>query len=157
MTWPGYFFDLPNKISGRCVSLCAMRRVQTLLVILALLSAPLSLLARSVSAEMPGCDGMCCLPHRAAHHPANHASVPQNHPLQGETCEHGATQQPANCALNCGHATPDYGFSSPLAPTKASNLASIARLNAPTKGKLPLYAANLTAGFFSTPFQPPRA
>lgn len=142
---------------ARCGSLFAMRRLQSLLVIIAMLSAPLTLLASSAGAGMVGCDGMCCLPHHGPHHERRITPVSQDHEQQGKACEHGAASQPENCAMKCGQATPDYGFLSPLAPAKPSGLVSIARALFPTSAAGMTDATNFVPGFQSSPFQPPRA
>jgi hypothetical protein len=134
-----------------------MRRAQAILVIILLLSTPLSLLADSGDAVMAACNGMCCLPHHAPHSSEVHHPAAQYHEHQAESCEHGASQQPANCAMKCGHAAPDFGFLSPLAPTKPSNLASITRFHRPTFNYLRSNTQHLIPGFQSNPFQPPRA
>jgi len=134
-----------------------MRRVQAILVIIALMSAPLGLLAVPTSAQMAGCDGMCCLPHHGQHPAGSHHPVSQAHQHQGESCEHGGTGKMPNCAMNCGHAATDYSFLSPVAPTKPSKLVSIWRFDLPKISKVQYPAQNAAAGFLSTPFQPPRA
>lgn len=145
----------PQRNFARCGSLFAMRRVQSILVIIAMLSAPLALLASSANAGMAACDGMCCLPHHGSHGLHGVAPVSQYHE-HSKACEHGATSQPENCAMKCGQATPDYGFFSPLAPTKPSDLVSIARVLLPTTGSVATDARNFLPGFQSSPFQPPR-
>jgi len=134
-----------------------MHRAQAILVIIALLSAPLSLMAHSANADPATCGGMCCLPHHAHQHPASRQPAQQNHQHHGESCDHDATSQLPNCAFDCGHPRQDYSFLSPIAPTRPSNLASIARLNSPRNAKFQLAAQNVAPGFFANPFQPPRA
>lgn len=133
-----------------------MRRAQAILVIVALLSGPLLFLAPPVSADMSSCCGMCCLP-RHGHNSRTHDSGSQTQKHQGGACEHSATGQMANCAMNCGRAAPDYGLLSPMAPTKPSSLASISRLILSKAVKLQPTTQNISAGFLSSPFQPPRA
>jgi hypothetical protein len=136
-----------------------MRRPQAILVIIALLGAPLALLAHSVSADAATCGGMCCLPHHGHQHAASYpASMPNhqaNHP--SEACEHGGAAQMPNCGFDCGHPRQDYSFVSPLAPTKPSNLILIARSNSLRNAKFPAATQNAAAGFLASPFQPPRA
>src|ERR1700678_1043565 len=134
-----------------------MRRAQCILVVIAMLTAPLALRAPSAGAAMAACDGMCCLPHHGPHSAGTQRPATQNHEDQGESCEHGATQQPTNCSMKCGQAAPDYGFLSPLAPAKPSNLASIARIDAAARSELPSATKPSLPGFLSDPFQPPRA
>jgi hypothetical protein len=134
-----------------------MHRAQAILVIIALLGAPLALLAHSVSADAAACGGMCCLPHHGHQHPASHPASTPNHQHPSEACEHGAASQMPNCAFDCGHPRQDYSFLSPLAPTKPSHLMSIARFNSPRNAKFPAVTRNVAAGFLTSPFQPPRA
>jgi hypothetical protein len=147
-----------------CVSLLLMRRVKAILVIVALLSMPLAVLAQSASEDMPSCGGMCCLPHHGAHHPGpQHATTQvtapaptQNHEKSSAACEHGSSA-PLNCAFNCGNTHAVHFFVSPLAPTKPSNLASVESLEPPAAAKFHLESAHVLPGFLATPFQPPRA
>ncbi|MGA3301500.1 MAG: hypothetical protein ABSD87_15575 [Candidatus Acidiferrales bacterium] len=106
-----------------------MRRVKAILVIVALLSAPLAVLAQTSSEDVPSCGGMCCLPHHGAHNPL----------------------------FNCGDTHAVHFFVSPLAPTKASNLAFIERLDRPTAAKFHSELTAIVPGFLAAPFQPPRA
>lgn len=137
-----------------------MHRVKAILVIVALLSMPLAVLAQSANEDMPSCGGMCCLPHRGAHHhaapQATQQATAQNHEKSGAACEHGSIP-PMNCAFNCGNTHAVHFFVSPLAPTKPSNLASVESLEPPAAAKFHLKSANILPGFFATPFQPPRA
>jgi hypothetical protein len=136
-----------------------MNRAQAILVIIALLSAPLALLARTVTPDMADCGGMCCLPHQ--HHHGNTTGAPgQAAAMQnedGKSCQHGSKTMTAECLLHCGHAAADYGFSSPIAPTKPSNLASIERIASPKLVKTPSDVSRVKPGFLAAPFQPPRA
>jgi len=134
-----------------------MRRVKAILIIVALLSAPLAALAQTASEDMPSCGGMCCLPHHGAHHPASHHAPAQHQKHQSASCAHGADAPMLNCAFNCGDAHAVHFFVSPLAPTKASNLAFIESLDRPTTAKFYLESADILAGFLAAPFQPPRA
>jgi hypothetical protein len=133
-----------------------MRRIQIILVILSLVSAPLSLLAQPASADMSACGGMCCLPHHRSHHPMNHAPSPQK-PDHGSNCEHGGGAQVPTCAFECGDMQTQHVYVAPLAPTKPSNLISVARLNLPKTFELQPETRNAASGFLAEPFQPPRA
>src|SRR5277367_5500731 len=75
-----------NGLRARCVSLLVMRRVKAILVIVALLSAPLAVLAQTSSEDMPSCGGMCCLPHHAAHNPASHHASAATQEHQSTSC-----------------------------------------------------------------------
>jgi hypothetical protein len=134
-----------------------MRRAQALLVVIVLLTAPLSLLARSTSTDMPECGGMCCLPHHGAHNSGSPHPAPQTHDLDGESCDHGSTGNMPKCTIGCSHAPTDYGFVSPITPTKPSSLASLSRFDSSQFAKLPSRTPNVVVGFLWAPFQPPRA
>jgi hypothetical protein len=134
-----------------------MRRIKAILVIIALLSAPLSLLVRPASADEPSCGGMCCPVHHAQHHSRTGDAMAQGHQHQAAACEHGTNGQMPECSIKCGHAEPDFGLLSPIAPTKPSGLFSIGRLNLPKLAKFNATSADVSAGFLASPFQPPRA
>jgi hypothetical protein len=134
-----------------------MRRAQAILVILVLLSAPLSLLAGSNHSDMAACNGMCCLPHHGARNPVSHHAPAQNHEKSSSTCGHGSNASRLHCLFNCGDAHAAHFFVSPLAPTKASNVAFIERLDRPTAAKFRSELAAIVPGFLAVPFQPPRA
>jgi hypothetical protein len=132
-----------------------MRRAQAILVIVALLSTPLALLARSTGTNSMDCnDGMCCLPHGPHHSTPQHA--PQRPVHEGMSCEHGTGSHIIECTMNAGHHRMDYGLLSPIAPTKPSAVVSITPLNLPRVAGLQAPAQNLSAGFLTSPFQPPR-
>ena len=151
------FCRLPNSFLENCVTLQAMRRAQAILVILVLLSAPLSLLAGSNDSDMAACDGMCCLPHHGAHHSGTQHPIPQKQNHDGEACGHSSSGDLPKCTMGCEHAPADYSFVPPISPTKPSSLASISRFDTPQFAKLQAPVKNLTAGFLFAPFQPPRA
>ena len=134
-----------------------MRRVKAILVIVALLSAPLAVLAQTSSEDVPSCGGMCCLPHHGAHNPVAHHAAAQNHEKSSSTCEHGSNAPMLHCLFNCGDTHAVHFFVSPLAPTKASNLAFIERLDRPAAAKFHSELTAIVPGFLAAPFQPPRA
>jgi hypothetical protein len=140
-----------------CDTLRAMHRALNIFVIIALLSAPLPLLARSASADAASCGGVCCLLHHAPHGDGSPYSGSHTRKHESDSCDHGAAEEMPNCAMNCRQAAPDYGLSSPVAPTKPSNLASISRLNPTKTVKLQSAPQNVSAGFLAAPFRPPRA
>jgi hypothetical protein len=140
---------------SNCGNLFVMRRTQAILVIVALLSTPLALLARSTGTNSMDCnDGMCCLPH-GPHHPTPH-HAPQHPVHEAMSCEHGAASHIIECTMNAGHQRMDYGLLSPIAPTKPSAVVSITPWNLPRVAGLPSPAQSLSAGFLANPFQPPR-
>lgn len=132
-----------------------MRRTQAILVILALLATPLALLARATGMDSMACNGMCCLPH--GHHHSMAADAPQRSARDGMSCEHGALGHILECTMKPGHQRMEYGFLSPLAPTRPSALAAVAALNLPRVASFHSPAENLSAGFLADPFQPPRS
>ncbi len=135
------------------------RRAQAILVLLALLAAPLALYARGAADAMPDCNGMCCLPH--------HHHAPQPAPATPEKdadCHHAAaapaSEAAHSCAFDCAmrgnRHQMNYGLLAPIAPTRPSDLTSIRiavditrAVAAPIELALP--------GFYASPFQPPRA
>jgi hypothetical protein len=146
-----------------CGTLTAMRRAQTILVIVALLATPLALLARAVGPGLPDCNGMCCLPH--GHHAPQ--SAPRHHaipvtPAKDASCHHedAAPTSALNCTLDCAmHSSPhgsNYGLLTSIAPTKPSNLFSL-RLPPQTQSASSGATAFPRSGFLASPFQPPRA
>jgi hypothetical protein len=132
-----------------------MRRTQAIIVIVALLSTPLALLARAAGPEAMACnDGLCCLPHGPHHSTPHHA--PQRPAHEGMSCEHGTASHIIECTMNSSHHRMDYGLVSPIAPTKPSGVVSITLLNLPRVAGFQAPAQNLPAGFLPSPFQPPR-
>jgi hypothetical protein len=149
------YSDLLNRNQANCGNLFRMRRTQVIIVIVALLSTPLALLARASGTDAMACnDGMCCLPHGPHHSTPHHA--PQRPAHQGMSCEHGTASHIIECTMNSGHQRMDYGLLSPLAPTKPSALAAIGALNLPHLAGLQSREQSLPAGFLTNPFQPPR-
>jgi hypothetical protein len=120
-----------------------MRRAQSILVIVALLTTPLALLARSVNGEASECTSMCCLRH--SHHASLH---------QGMECQHGTTGHVVECNMTSGHPM-DYGLIAPIVPTLPSAMAFIAVPDV-SRGILTQFGAVSAAGILSAPFEPPR-
>ena len=137
------------------VEFLAMRRVQTILVIVALLATPLALLARAVDPSMPDCNGMCCLPHGSHHHSPARNSLPD--PSKDDmACHHGAAGHMMECSMSSGEERMDYGLLAPFPPAQASALAFVGRPKVSGFGYSQFPAGNLSAGFLAGPFQPPR-
>jgi hypothetical protein len=124
----------------------SMRRVQAILVIVALLATPLALLARSAAGSMSGCAGMCCPAH--ASHAARilHEKMP---------CRHGELGHVFECTMTSGDRGVDYGLIVPVAPTAPSAITSLGvpKVRRAVIAELHKVAAS---GVLSTPFQPPR-
>jgi hypothetical protein len=122
-----------------------MRRVQSILVVVALLATPLALLGRADSGEQSQCSRMCCLI-RGAH----------SGKAKPRRCICGVQAQKLQCAMKPIPRTPDYGFNAPIAPTAPSPLVSLAA--PPTKrAALVSIAQMIPSGFSPVPFQPPRS
>jgi hypothetical protein len=131
-----------------------MRRAQSILVIIAMLAMPLALLARSGDPGMADCNGMCCLPH-GLHH--SQTAIPsQQSREEGMDCHHGASQHAIECTMKSSHQGMEYGLLAPFPPTRASALKSIEALNLSRTGSFRIPAENLSSGFLTDPFQPPR-
>jgi hypothetical protein len=138
------------------VEFLAMRRVQAILVILALLATPLALLARANDSGMADCNGMCCLPHGVHHHPP--ARIPSQQPQQEEmACHHGALGHMMECSMRSGQQRMDYGLLAPLPPAQTSAVTSLHRPKASRVAHSQFPSVNLSAGFLAGPFQPPRS
>jgi hypothetical protein len=131
-----------------------MRRVQAIIVVVALLATPLALLAHAASVGNPGCNRMCCLQHHShpahTHHPAKTATA------QGAFCHLGGAHQDCSCSMRAGDQQMDYGFLAPIVPATPSAIASVVIPNATRRIASPI-SALLTTGFLSAPFEPPRA
>ncbi|MFZ3217349.1 MAG: hypothetical protein WA192_14925 [Candidatus Acidiferrales bacterium] len=128
--------------------------MQIILVIVALLVTPLALLARAGDSAMPGCDGMCCLPHGPHHRSSPPASAPSQ---DGMACHHAAAGRLMDCSM---HSTPqrmDYGLLAPFPPARASALATVGTPPSARSHNSRIPTGNLSAGFLHGPFQPPRS
>jgi hypothetical protein len=120
-----------------------MRRVQAILVIVALLATPLALLARGVNGEASECTSMCCSPH--GHHAAQHKDM---------ECQHGVTGHVFECTMTSGHHT-DYGLIAPIVPAVPSAVAFLAIPDV-SRDILAQFGEVSAVGVRSGPFQPPR-
>ena len=137
------------------VEFLAMRRVQAILVIVALLATPLALLARTMDPGMPDCNGMCCLPHHSHHSPARNTPPASQ---QGEmACHHGPAGHMMDCSMKSGQPRMDYGLVAPFPPARTSTYASLdgPKVSRSVHSQLP--DENLSAGFLTGPLQPPRS
>jgi hypothetical protein len=130
-----------------------VRRAQAITLILAMLAAPLVLLAQS-GPGAAGCDRMCCLPHR------HHAPQPQSEGSRAQdeemACHRGAAGHTMKCQMSARHSGIISGRVAPFPPTilpatghlAAPAIASETRFS--NQNKIPI-------GFSSPPFEPPRA
>jgi hypothetical protein len=124
-----------EEICGRVM---AMRRAQAILVVLALVALPASLLARSGSCAPIQC--ACCLIHISA---AQHGKHTSHSHCTGQT----------ECGMTSGA---DYALIAPIAPAIPGALAVVA---APSSERQPVRSDSPlpTQGFVSALFEPPRA
>jgi len=122
-----------------------VRRFKAILVAIAMLAAPLALLARGVFCDPAECNCAVMCP--------MHASHSQSQPMCG-TARH-ASSAPM-CGVHQGHHALDYGFIAPFAP--AVPLAH-AQLTAPVASSaLIAHSAQFAVdGISSAPFEPPRS
>ena len=138
------------------------RTIITVLAILVMLAAPLSLLARgNVCAD--ACTRMCCM--------MMHGRGMQGDPAEGVHCHNSSGQAAGtsgsmhcrsmncchmNCCMNsnCSHAL-DYGFATPLPLTV---LIASFNLSGPAdfRSTIPVVSSILSVGFSAAPFEPPR-
>jgi hypothetical protein len=132
-----------------------MRRVQAILVIVALLATPLALLARANDSGMADCNGMCCLPHGGHHHSPARNSAPASREAE-MACHHGALGHMMECSMKSGRPPVDYGLLAPFPPAQTSGVASINPPKVSLIGRSQFPNGNLSAGFLAGPFQPPR-
>ena len=148
---------------GSCVILPSMfRRAQAIVVVLALLAAPLALYARGTADDMSDCNGMCCPAHH--HHAPQPAAAAQPAPDKDNECHHAeaasAMEASHTCAFHCAmHGKPhsmNFGLLAPIAPTKPSDIASI-RIAIDATRAADASTDLAPSGFHASLFQPPRA
>ncbi|MGH9758427.1 MAG: hypothetical protein ACRD4M_11880 [Candidatus Acidiferrales bacterium] len=129
-----------------------MRRVQAILVMVALLATPLALLARTVS-PAADCDMVCC--------PVNRAhSTPMQNEMHHETstathCRHAASMD-MDCCMESGRNALPYGLLALMAPTKPYPHATLT----PPSMSLRFFAAtnpSTPRGPSTEFFEPPRS
>jgi hypothetical protein len=138
---------LRGGAASECVNLLLMRRVQIIFVLIALVSSPLALVARS-EACAEACTKSCCV---ARHHSSHDTGPAAGH------C-HGNRQAPsARCCDEpvSNHAL-DYGFTI-LMPL--SILPDVPEIEAPAISGAAVVSSPLVvpSAFGSAPFEPPRA
>ena len=133
-----------------------MRRVQAILVIVALLATPLALLARADDSGMAACNGMCCLPHGGHHASPARRSAPASHE-EDMACHHGALGHMMECSMRSGQPRMDYGLLAPFPPAQTSVVTSLARPKVSRLANSHFPDGNLSAGFLADTFEPPRS
>lgn len=124
-----------------------MRRLRAISIIVALLAAPLALLARADCGET-ACDCTCSLVQKSLSSKDQHAHAKM-------LCGQAAGQKPV-CTMNAKHHPPDYGLNTLMAPTAPL---SFAVLPPPDRARQIFVQQTqaASAGFLSAPFQPPRS
>ncbi len=127
-----------------------MRRIQAIFVVIALLAAPLAVLARGTAASSPeACGRLCCL------WGARHAHQSET-PAGRATCHHRSLPR-SDCAMKalCDHSLA-FSFVSPLPPTV---MEAAALLHSLLRTPSALISSPITslAGFLPAPFEPPRS
>lgn len=130
-----------------------MRRLQAIVIVLALLASPLSLLARASFGMGSDCNNLCCLPHgpHTSHSYAAAAKAAET----GMACHHGEGYAP-ECTMKAGHLGMTYGLLAPIAPTTPS---AFVRIALPTPSRLALGQSTEFPldGIVAAPFEPPRS
>jgi hypothetical protein len=118
----------------------AMVRFQGILVVIALLAAPLALMVRGIVCDPSECKCMTV---------CAHMSMSQSQPNCGM-----ATHAPM-CGTHQGHHALDYGFISPFAPAVPIPQTHLAGLAA-SHEFVSAFSQSSVNGFLASPFEPPR-
>jgi hypothetical protein len=132
-----------------------MRRANAILSILALLAAPLALLARTLDAAAE-CTSMCCYTH-SGHHGQSQDSNAAG-PASDMACHHAPVHKGPSC-ICLMHSHPpvaDSGRIAPFGAAKPSALAWISGLGGSRHFSTPALQS-LASGFARGPFDPPRS
>ena len=119
-----------------------MRHAQIIVVMVALLTTPLALLARGIACDNCTCTSMCCMPHG------------QHSPNMGMMC-HGSAEK-MQCGPNSRHKALDFGFIAPIAPTHAMSMVKLI-VPAPTRRTVTNYIQLPLSRALSAPLEPPRS
>ena len=123
-----------------------MRRAQAILVVLTLATLPVVMLAHT--SEPAGCDGMCCVRHRAH-------STASSGESQEMSCHHGAMGHMFECGMKSNQHSLDFGAIAPIGPAKLSSLMSLAPPSL-SRSDFAQAAHNSASGFLPDFFEPPR-
>jgi hypothetical protein len=120
-----------------------MRRVQSAVIIVALLAIPLALVARTGPCAQSQCSRMCDLILRSVR-------------MQHMHCTCGMTADGSQCPTNSSQKLPDYGLNAPIAPTIPPARVAVA---APgfTRRAIAREVESPAFGFHFELIQPPRA
>ncbi len=113
-----------TRLSSVLVSSTMLRRAQALVLVIALLAAPLALYARSVAGEMPSCNGMCCLPEHhhsqllaPAEQPAKAAAI-ESEPVSEMECHHHAAPAAKSTATKARQSSANASAASSRMPSQ---------------------------------------
>jgi hypothetical protein len=123
-----------------------MRRIESAIVIVALLAIPIALPARTGPCAQSQCSRMCDLILRGVQ-----AVESQHH-----RCICGMTGDGQQCATHSSQKLPDYGLNAPIAPTMPSARVTIAAPHS-ARGIIVRHARFAVSEFVSEFFEPPRA
>jgi hypothetical protein len=120
------------------------RRIQAASLIVALLAVPLALAARGYADASQECAMACCR--------GRHVSAAKM------KCGHAAKSggDAVLCTMGCESHTPDYGLNCPLPPFQLSASAKLPAMR-PARASFSAMMILDFAGYFSPPFNPPRA
>jgi len=117
------------------------QRVQSGLLIVALLAVPFALVVRGYCCTQKQCTMLCCL---------------HNGHAMGSMCNRPSSST-SNCGAHCNSQNgPDYGLAVPIAPFQLSAGVKLPGLKA-ARAISPVAAVSDFAGFSVPPFQPPRS
>ena len=119
-----------------------MRRVQSAMVIVALLAIPLALLARTGPCAQSQCSRMCAI-------------ILHSVRAQHMRCTCGMTADGSPCQKNSSQKLPDYGLNAPMAPTMPSARVALAPPNSARRA-VALIGNCSAIEFASDIFEPPR-
>ena len=119
-----------------------MRRLQSILVIIAFVAAPLALLARGVFCDPAECTCATVCAHE----------VSQGKPMCG-MARHAAAPM---CGTHQGHHALDYGFVAPFAPAVPLPHAALA-VPVASREFATQFSQVSVDGTYSVPFEPPRS
>jgi len=126
-----------------------MRGAQAIFVVLMLAALPVVMLGHTT--EPVGCDGICCIRHRA------HSTASSGESQAKEmSCHHGAMGHMFECGMKSNGRVLDFGAIAPIGPTR---LSSMVNLWPPAISRSPVVQAtrNSSSGFLPDFFEPPRA
>lgn len=145
---------MQRRVESKCDTLVAVQRAHAILVIVALLAAPLALLARGMGDDSDECNRMCCLRHGSHSGTIPHATGSSS--SEGMVCHRNAAGHDCGCAMRSGQNSTDYGFLAPIVPTAPSAIVNILSPNVSGKHFARLMEVT-PSGYLSAPFEPPRS